>query len=114
MSLETLLTREEISVFEAEYAQDDMASWVQSQSARRRKIKCRMVPMSADKKVLYDIPVLEEAYTAYFFFDPEITLRHLVFWDKKVFDVVGTLNVSGQDWVWEVSLRHHPGLEITA
>jgi len=114
MSVQTLMSRDEISVFEVVYAQDDMMSWTETQSTRRRKLKCRMVPMDREEKVLHDIPILEEVYKAFFFVDPELMLKHMAIYQGKVFDVTSNLNLSGQGWVWEVTLRHHPGLQISA
>lgn len=112
MSIETLTKRDTITVFEPTAAQDDMMNWVDTQSTIRRKIQCRMVPMSRDEKILHGLDLLEEVYLAYFGVDPELTLKHRVIYDGKVFNIESNKNASGQGWVWEVMLRHHPGLEI--
>jgi hypothetical protein len=112
MSERSLMSRDEITVFEVVYTNDDMMSWTETKSNRRRKLKCRMQPMSREEKQLYDIPILEEAYMAYFFQDPQLELKHMAIYQGRVFDVTSNQNLSGQGWVWEVSLQHQPGLQI--
>lgn len=113
MSIETLCGRDEITVFEVVYSDDDMMSTIETKSSKRRKLKCRMVPMGGAEKVAHEIPIIEEVYKAYFAADPELTLKHMAIFGGNVFDVIDNDNLSGQDWAWEVTLRHHPGLQIT-
>jgi hypothetical protein len=114
MSLETLTQRDEITVFEHEHVQDDMGGWTEVTATRRRKLRCRMHPMSRDERIEHDVPMLVEAYTALFAFDPEMTLHSKAIFNRQVYDLTNAKNRSGQNWLWEVGLVHNPGLEIDA
>lgn len=112
MSLDTLTQCHEITVFKVLDSQDDMAGHVETQNPIRRKVKCRMVPMSREQKIAHDIPIMEESYLAYFGVDPELTSDFMAIYDKKVYTVESAMNASRQGWVWEVAFRHQPGMEI--
>lgn len=112
MSIESLTSRDEITVFIATHAQDDMANDIESSTTRRRKIKCRLVPMGGRERIKHDIPLDEEVYTVLFPADPEMHLKHMAIYNGKVFDITGCNNVGEQDWLWEATMRHEPGMQV--
>lgn len=114
MSLQSLTNKDEVWVFPVSETQDDMMGQVVASSTRRRKLKCRMVPISITSQLVQSRPELVEGYQAYFAADPEITLDHAVLYKGEVYDVVAAVNLSGMGWLWEVTLQHHPGAEIAA
>ena len=112
MSLRTLLERDEITVFEQADSQDDMMNTLDVQSARRRKVKCRMVEMDVATKVKHGIALAEKAYLAEFPEDPGLTLAHTAIYRNEVYSVSPATNSGNMGWLWQADLVHNPGLEI--
>ena len=112
MSIDSLTGRDEITVFLATHSQDDMANDVEASTTRRRKLKCRLVPMGGREKIKHDIPLDEEVYSVFFNEDPELNLKHMAIYSSKVFDITGANNVGEQSWLWEATMRHEPGMQV--
>ncbi len=112
MSLQSLTRKDEVWVFATARVQDDMMGHVDAASSRRRKLRCRMVPISATSQLVQDRPELVEGYQAYFAEDPEITLGNTLVYKGTAYEVVGVIDLAGMGWLGEVTLQRHPGAEI--
>ena len=113
MSLQSLTRKDEVWIFATQTSRDDMMGAIEAQSARRRAVRCRMVPISATSQLVQERPELVEGYQAYFAADPEVTLGNTLVYKGDAYEVVGVIDLGGMGWLWEITLQRHPGAEIT-
>jgi len=114
MSIESLCSTHEATVYSLTTTTDAALHPVESLGSAVKRVKCRFVPMSRKEQSLYEQDDLVQVYRVLFPSDPSLTLEKVLVWNSKVWRVIEYQNNSEMSWMWSAVVKHEPQVELSA